>query len=210
MTELPPKFKEVYEECYQLYPDAASSTQAKLRYLHRQWIFANHIDVVLELVSEFREHFYPEANTDICLFAALLHDTGLVYKRFSALPEGHENRSREYAEIVLQKHGFNEDFIQKVCTAIAATETVIQPATDEAIIVRNADAYSHLSTVHFLAKAYFADELPWYVDWFDKKAHGCIAKLTIPELIEEKQPLIIEYEKLLATYRKHKDNRFID
>ena len=69
---------------------------------------------------------------------------------------------------------------------------------------------ANLSTVHFLAKAYFADELPQYIDWFDKKAHGCIAKLTIPELIAEKQPLITEYEKLIATYRQYKDKRFID
>lgn len=210
MIILPLNFKEVYEECYQLFPDADASPDAKLRYLHRQWIFANHIDVMLNLVGDFRERFYPDADVEICLFAALLHDTGLVYGRSEAAPTDHESRSCEYAKLTLQKHGLSDSFIQKVCAAIAATDPESSPTTDEAIIVRNADAYSHLSTVHFMAKAYFADDLQWYLEWFDKKAHGCITKLTIPELIEEKQPLITEYEKLLATYRQYKDQRFID
>jgi hypothetical protein len=210
MDGLPPKFKEVYEEYYLLHPDAAALPPTKLYYLHRQWIFPNHIDIMLDLVGQFRQKFYPEANIDVALFAALLHDAGLVYERTERSPAGHENRSVEYATILLRKHGFSDDFIHRVSAAIESTEPDVEPASDEAIIVRNADAYSHLSSLHFVAKAHFADDLLWYIEWFDKKVHGSLKKLTISELIEEKKPLVAEYERLLAMYRSHKEVRFID
>lgn len=210
MQTLPPKFKEVYEEYYQLHPNAASFPPTKFYYLHRQWFFPNHIDTMLELVDTLRESFYPSANREVCLFAALLHDAGLVYERTDRSPVGHENRSIEYATLTLRKFGFDDTFIEKVRTAIAATEPDITPENEEAIIVRNADAYSHLSSMHFFAKAHFADDLVWYIDWFDKKMHGSLKKLTIPQLIDEKKPLIAEYDKLLQLYRSHKDTRYID
>jgi len=86
----------------------------------------------------------------------------------------------------------------------------VTPESEEAIIVRNADAYSHLSSIHFFAKAYFADDLLWYIDWFDKKIHGSLKNLTISQLIEEKQPLVTGYEKLLELYRSNKNTRYID
>lgn len=210
MNALPPKFKEVYEEYYLLHPDASALPATKLYYLHRQWFFPNHIDVMLDLVRKFRDSFYPDANLDVALFAALLHDAGLVYKRTDRLPMGHENRSVEYAATTLKNHGLSDDFIQKVCVAIAATEPDVTPDSEEAILVRNADAYSHLSSMHFFAKAHFADDLLWYIDWFDKKIHGSLKKLTVPQLIEEKKPLVIEYEKLLELYRSNKNTRYID
>jgi len=210
MNTLPPKFKEIYEEYYLLHLDATVLPATKFYYLHRQWFFPNHIDVMLDLVSKLRGSYYPDAKLDVVLFAALLHDAGLVYKRISRAPIGHENRSIECATFILSKHGFADDFIQKVCRAIAATEPDVTPESEEAIVVRNADAYSHLSSMHFFAKAYFADDLIWYVDWFDKKVHGSLKKLTIPQLIEEKKPLVIEYEKLLELHRVHKDIRYID
>jgi hypothetical protein len=57
--------------------------------------------------------------------------------------------------------------------------------------------------MHFFAKAFFADNIQDYIEWFDKKVHASLNKLTIPELIEEKRPLVAEYDKLLALYRKH-------
>jgi len=210
MNVLPPKFKEIYEEYYLLHPDASTLPATKLYYLHRQWFFPNHIDIMLDLVRKLRDSFYPDADLDTVLFASLLHDAGLVYKRTDRSPTGHENRSIEYATITLNKQGLADDFIQKVCMAIAATEPDVIPESEEAIIVRNADAYSHLSSMHFFAKAYFADDLVWYIDWLDKKVHGSLKKLTIPQLIEEKKPLVAEYEKLLELYRSHKNIRYID
>ena len=210
MHALPTKFREVYEEYYLLHPDAAVLPATKFYYLHRQWIFPNHIDIMLELAHEFRDRFYPNADLDVVLFAALLHDAGLVYERTNRSPVGHENRSVEYATNILKKHGFKVSFIQKVCTAIEATEPEVTPQSDEAIVVRNADAYSHMSSMHFFAKAYFADDLLWFIDWFDKKVHGSLKKLSIPELIEEKRPLVIEYKKLLSLYTRHKSARYID
>lgn len=209
MSLLPDKFKEVYEEYYRLHPNAAVMPTSKFYYLHRQWIFPNHIDVMLELVVDFRSRFYPNADVEIALFAALLHDAGLVYERKGS-PLGHEERSIAYANDILRRHGYGNDFIVAVSMAIKATDPKVDPESDEATLVRNADAYSHLSTMHLFAKAHFADDLRWYVDWFDKKAHGCLAKLTIQELIADREPLIREYEKLVASYRRHLDHRYID
>ena len=197
MNTLPPRFKEIYEEYYLLHPDVSALPATKLY-------------VMLDLVRKFRDSFYPDANLDVALFAALLHDAGLVYKRTDRSPMGHENRSVEQAATTLKNHGLSDDFIQKVCTAIAATEPDVTPESEEAIIVRNADAYSHLSSIHFFAKAYFADDLLWYIDWFDKKIHGSLKNLTISQLIEEKQPLVTGYEKLLELYRSNKNTRYID
>lgn len=210
MSVLPAKFKEVYEEYYLLHPDASALPAAKFYYLHRQWIFPNHIDIMLGLIHKFRDSFYPNADLEVALFAALLHDSGLVYKRADRSPIGHENRSVEYAATILKKYDFTDDFINKVCIAIEATDPEMTPTSEEGILVRNADAYSHLSSMHFFAKAFFAEDLVWYIDWFDKKIHSSIKKLTIPQLIEEKKPLIIEYEKLLGMYRLNKGLRYID
>lgn len=209
MNVLPDKFREVYEEYYRLHPDADVVPKSKFYYLHRQWFFPNHIDVMIELVGEFRERFYPDANLEVAMFAALLHDAGLVYER-SGSPLGHEARSVEYATDILTRNGLESGFIERVGAAIRATEPKEAPTSDEAILVRNADAYSHLSSMHFIAKAHFADDLIWYIDWFDKKAHGCLQKLTIAELVAEKEPIVIEYEKLLKRYRYNQAARYID
>lgn len=208
MNTLPDKFDVVYREYWQLHPDTQDSSE--LAYLSRQWFFPNHIDVMLSLVQEFHGRYFPSADIAVALFAALLHDAGLVYNRVDKSSVGHENRSCEYATLILQKHGFEEGFITAVCDAIAATEPEIEPMSDEATIVRNADAYSHLSTMHFIAKAYFAHDLLWYFNWFQKKIHTSLEKLTILELIEEKRPVVENYEKMLAMYEQYKDKHFID
>jgi len=196
-------FKKVYQEYYSLHPDASTLPKNRLYYLHRQWFFPNHIDVMLDSVRDFKERFYPSADLEVAMYAALLHDAGLVYQRQDASPLGHEEQSCLYATKILADHGFDKSFIDHVCTAIIATDPANAAPTDEAVLVRNADAYSHLSSMHFFAKAFFADNIQDYIEWFDKKVHTSLDKLTIPELIEEKRPLIAEYDKLLALYRKH-------
>ena len=197
-------FQKIYKIYYNLHPDASTLPKNYLYYLHRQWIFPNHIDVMLDLVRDFHQEFYPSANLDVALHAALLHDAGLVYKRVDKSPLGHEERSCEYAIKTLTEAGYDKVFVEQVCMAIRATEPSFTPSTDEGILVRNADAYSHLSTMHFFAKAHFADNLQDYIEWFKKKVHASLNKLTIPELIERKRPLIEQYDALLDMYYKYK------
>ncbi len=203
-------FKKVYDTYYNLHPSSESLPKFKFYYLHRQWFFPNHIDLVLENIKSFREKFYPNANLSVSLFAGLLHDAGLVYERTEANPDGHENRSCEYAKMLLPKFGLSPEFIQSVCEAIEATDSKAAPTTDESLLVRNADAYSHLTSIHFFAKAYFAEDLETYIEWFTKKIEGTLNKLTIQELIDETQPTVETYRKMLALYNKNKGKKFID
>lgn len=52
-------FKKVYDEYYNLHPSADSLPKSKYYYLHRQWFFSNHIDLVLENIKNFCEKYYP-------------------------------------------------------------------------------------------------------------------------------------------------------
>jgi len=204
------RFTRIYEQCFALYPDAAALPSNKLYYLHRQWIFPNHIDPVLTYIEAFHKRFYPGSNLEVALCAGLLHDAGLVYGRSSNSPSGHEERSCRFATILLQQEDYDVDFIRRVCQAIKATEPSVLPATEEAVLVRNADAYSHLSSMHFIGKAYFAEDIKSYIEWFDAKLHGSLKKLTIPDLVKEKAPTVEMYEVLLATYHRHQGKRYID
>jgi len=109
------KFKKVYKEYYLLHPDGDSLPKSKFYYLHRQWFFPNHIDLVLENIEKFHSRFYPKANKTIALFAGLLHDAGLVYERIEISTEGHENRSCEYAKLILTKYDIDSNLIEKIC-----------------------------------------------------------------------------------------------
>ena len=204
------RFKAAYEECFTLYPDAASLPVTRLYYLHRQWIFPGHLDPMLTYIQDFHIRFFPDANLEVCLLAGLLHDTGLVHGRQHDSPKGHELRSCDYAETLLAKLGYSTELINQVVIAIGATDPTVMPKTDEATIVRNADAYSHLSTLHFIAKAHFAENLLDYIQWFDAKIHSCFDKLTIPLLIEEKKAMLGMYESQLELYSRNTKSRFID
>jgi len=203
-------FKKVYEIYYNLHPSAESLPKSKLYYLHRQWFFPNHIDLVLENIQKFQAKYYPYADLKIALFAGLLHDAGLVYKRTETNPDGHENRSCEYAKMLLTQFGCTAEFIASVCEAIEATDSRTPPTTDEALLVRNADAYSHLTSIHFFAKAYFAEDVEMFIEWFTKKIEGTISKITIQDLIDETLPIVASYRKMLTTYNSNKSIRFID
>lgn len=202
------KFSEIYNEYYLLHPDGESVPKTKFYYLHRQWFFPGHIDLVLENIVSFHKKYYPKSNLAVALFAGLMHDAGLVYQRTEASAEGHENRSSVYAQEKLQKAGFDKDFINKVIEAIEATDSKVAPTSEESLLVRNADAYSHITSLHFFAKAYFSDELDYFIDWFSKKIDSTFNKLTIPHLIEEVRPLIERYKKMLEIYEKYKDKKF--
>lgn len=201
MSNYSKKFKKIYSEYYLLHPDADTLPDHMLYYLHRQWIFPNHIDVMLDYAEKFANAYYPNTNREVIALAVLLHDSGLIYRRKEASPNGHESRSCDYTKIILAKYGYSAAFIKHVCAAIKSTEPSQQPKSDEAIIVRNADAYSHLSTVHFFAKAHFAKNIREYINWLEDKVSISFSKLTIPDLIAEKHPLVDAYASQIALYK---------
>ncbi len=203
-------FKKVYEVYYNLHPSAESLPKFKFYYLHRQWFFPNHIDLVLENIQKFQSKYYPNAELKVALFAGLLHDAGLVYERTEANPDGHENRSCEYVKMLLPQFGCTSEFVASVCEAIEATDSKTPPTTDESLLVRNADAYSHLTSIHFFAKAYFAEDVETYIEWFTKKIEGTLNKLTIQELIDETTPMVVSYRKMIESYNTHKGKKFAD
>lgn len=193
-------FKKVYNTYYNLHPTAQSLPKSKLYYLHREWFFPNHINLVLKNVKKIQRDFYPNADLRIVLYAGLLHDAGLVYNRVDASPDGHENRSSEYTKLLLPQFDFSNEFIDSVCESIEATDSKSLPESDEGLVVRNADAYSHLTSIHFFAKAYFASDVEAFITWFDKKIESTFDKISIPQLREEVEPRVKAYRKMIELY----------
>lgn len=191
-------FTTVYKELYNLHPNDPENFS--LRYVNRTWFFNNHLDIVLRNIVRFQKQFYPEADIQAALFAGLFHDAGLVYKRETASPKGHESRSVEYATEVLGKLGYDENFISKVAESIKATEFDHESSLPEALLVRNADAYSHFTSVHFFAKANFTSSIQKYLKWLSDKVEGTYSKLSIPELRSEIEPLYNRYKSMISIY----------
>lgn len=209
MTTFPEKFTVAYTNLYNLHP-SVDNTEFKLRYLNVSWFFPNHLHNVLYNIKSLAPKFFgPEVNVEAALYGGLMHDAGLVYKRESADPKGHENRSVEYATAQLQVLGYDEAFIHIVSECIKATEPDYESDLPEAVLVKNADAYAHLISMHFFAKANFANDIHQYVDWFAKKIETSFAKLTIPELKQEIEPLMVSYRKMVENYRHNKEDDFL-
>lgn len=202
-------FIKLYNDYSEMHPDGSTLPDYKFFYLHRQWFMPHHIDLVLRNVVKFQAKYYSNANLTVCLFAALVHDAGLVYKRGRGGPEGHENRSAEYASMKLKELGYDDEFINKVVNCINATEPETAPNADEELLVRNADAYSHITSIHFFAKAYFQSDWYSYFEWFEKKINKTYAKLTIKELQDEVKPLIDFYNGMINTYKIQNESSFV-
>ena len=200
------KFKEnflqAYKELYSLHPQQTDDI-FHLRYLHVDWFFPNHLHCVLEKIVQLWKKYYPEANIEVALFGGLLHDGGLVYKRNNPDPDGHENRSIEYTISILNKLGYPEEFIDLVCECIRATDISHKSFLPEAILVRNADAYSHMMSIHFFAKANFTKDIHSFVPWFEKKIESCLNKLTITDLKKKVQPAYDMYKSMIQKYKNN-------
>lgn len=197
-------FQKVYETYYNLHPSYMGLPKFKYYYLHREWFFPNHIDIALDNIKDFHKRFYPKSDLSVSLYAGLLHDAGLVYKRIESDSTGHENRSSEYVRYLLPKFGLSINFINSVCIAIESTDSNSMPTNEESFLVRNADAYSHLISIHFFAKSYFAEDIETFIDWFTKKIESTFNKLTIPDLITEVTPMIESYRRMINLYNKNK------
>jgi hypothetical protein len=199
MNSFEGKFSEAYQKLFALHPQQDEDVFA-LRYLHVKWFFPNHLHNVLKNIVALRKRFYPKADVSVALYGGLFHDAGLVYKRESASPSGHENRSVEFAAITLKELGYDDTFIGLVSECIKATEPEYDSPIPEAVLVKNADAYSHLISMHFFAKANFAKDIYSYIPWFAKKIETSYKKLTILELKEEIAPLYGVYRNMVQNY----------
>ena len=105
-------FKKLYNNLYNLHPE--ESNNPKLKYVNRSWFFPNHLDITIDCIKNCVKKYNQGANLEIALYGGFFHDAGLVYKRESAFPEGHESRSIEYAKNELEKSGYKKEFIELV------------------------------------------------------------------------------------------------
>ncbi len=201
-------FKKSYTNLYNLHPQI-DNEEFKLKYLKVDWFFPNHLNNLLDNIKSFSDKYFNNINMEIALFGGLFHDAGLVYKRDSSDPKGHENRSADYAILELSSLGYDNDFIEKVCECIKATELDYKTELPEALLVRNADAYSHLTSMHFFGKANFSKDIHDFIDWFDHKSIITFSKLTIEELIRDMEPLINYYKGMISNYSKNRNRDFL-
>ena len=205
-------FTNAYTTLFNLHPQTGNES-FNLRYLRVDWFFPQHIHNVLEQIVEVNKTYFDnKANLEICLFAGLFHDAGLVYKRESASPKGHENRSVEYAELELVRLGYDHNFIEKVSECIKSTELDYISELPEALVVRNADAYAHIISMHFFAKSNFSNDIKSFVKWFNDKLDITARKITIKELEQSILALMDSYKKMIVNYHTHDTDKvtFID
>lgn len=201
-------FSKAYKQLYAMHPRQEEDI-FNLRYLHVKWFFPNHLHNVLINIVKFRKKFFPEANIEAALYGGLFHDAGLVYKRDTSNPAGHENRSVEFASLALKNLNYDDKFVELVSECIKATEPEYDSSVPEAVLVKNADAYSHITSIHFFAKANFAKDIYSYVPWFEKKFKTSVIKLTIPNLKTEIKPIYDSYNIMIENYKNNnleKDN----
>lgn len=198
------KFKRAYEHLYNQHPPIEEE-DFRYRYLRVDWFFPNHVNNVLKKIVVIGEKYFTDVDYQVCLYAGLFHDAGLVYKRESASTLGHENRSVEYAKNELNEMGYDVEFIEKVSECIKATEPEYRSDLSEAQLVRNADAYAHIISRHFFGKANFTKDIDKFISWFDEKLETTYIKISIPKIKEEIGPLVKNYKEMIANYRSNQN-----
>ena len=165
-------------------------------YCSQTWIFPQHIDIMLKLLDDVKDEF----DRDVCETAIILHDVGLVYKRESKDAIDHESRSVEFALNALKDR--DSKFVDHVVACIKATEPGHTPITIEEKIVRSVDTFSQIDSFHFFAKAYFAHDLEWFINWFDKKIENSKKKICLPYFVERAKPIQDLYARFVKEYRE--------
>ena len=165
-------------------------------YCSQNWIFPHHIDIMLKLLDEVTDDF----NREVCETAIILHDIGLVYKREEKGADGHEDRSVEFALDALKNR--DTEFIKQVMECIKATDPNHNPVTIEEKIVRSVDAFSQIDSFHFFAKAYFAHDLEWFIEWFDTKIENSKKKICLPYFAERAKPIQELYTRFVKEYKE--------
>lgn len=196
------KFARIYKEVYGLFPP--DTGKPELRYVRRSWIFPQHFDIMLEIIKKLCPKY--GGDEEICSLAAVLHDTGLVYGRTTASPKGHEERSVEYAKILLAKYDYNDKVIKEVLNCINVTDSEVTPDNINEKIVRTADALSKFISCHFIAKAVFSTSIDEYMKWLDKKLESSYKKICFEDERKEAEPA---YKYLMQTVISYKDKATI-
>lgn len=175
------KVIKIYQDVYELFPP--DTGRPELRYVRRTWIFPQHLNIMIKEALKMCDKY--DGDKEICSLAILIHDVGLVYGRTSASPEGHEDRSINYAKEMLLKHKYDKDIINQVIRCIAVTNSEVIPITINEKIVRTADALSKFNSCHFIAKAAYSKGIDEYLDWMHKKLRISYDKICFDDELKE-------------------------
>lgn len=194
-------FIEIYQEIVNYFPP--ETDDPRLRYCRRTWIFPNHINIAIRFVKKLAKNY--KANEEICLLGVLLHDIGLVYKRETASPSGHEERSQEFAQKFLSDHEYSAEVVKSVKNCIAATELEIEPKTMEEKVTRTADALAHMLSVHYFAKVNFSDNWQSAINFLDKKIDRDWRKICLPAERKKVQKIYDYLRGVVDQYKGVKD-----
>lgn len=202
MDNLTEKFEKIKQEVFILFPP--DSNKKEIAYTRRNWIFPNHFNLMIELVEDMCKRY--KGDEMVCKISAILHDTGLVYGRTSADPKGHEERSIEYARMILKKYGVPKSMHHEIIDCIKATEAYAEPKKLNEKIVRTADALSQFISVHFFAKAAFSGDWNSYSVWLEKKAKNNFNKICFDKERERAKPVRDYILSAIELYKAHNPN----
>lgn len=152
-------------------------------------------DVHLPIVAAYAERLcdaYPQANRELVLVAAILHDTGwahvdetrIISEGFSgnwrkaAIRFEHETEGCNVARRVLPGLGYSPDFIEQVCTIIDGHDTRQVAYSLEDALVRDCDRLWRFDRAGIMASSsWFGMAISDYTDRLQREI--------LPELITE-------------------------
>jgi hypothetical protein len=191
--------QKVRDEVYNLFPADANSKSAMYRC--RDWIFPNHFDIMLDLAKDLCVKY--NGDFDICSLAILLHDTGLVYKRDTDSPLGHEERSLEFTKLTLSKFGADDALIDSVVACVVATDVSVEAVDVNQKIVRTVDAMSQYISVHFFAKAHFYEKWSIFIEFLQEKSGKGFNKICFEDERKQIEPIVAHMKQALFYYNKY-------
>lgn len=134
------------------------------------WFFDLHLPEVVKSSEDLLIQ-YPEADREVVLISACLHDLGhfraKTLDQVDAVKPDHHLAGAEMAEELLQKYDLSDNKVQKIIRCIQrhrVTGTYI-PETIEEKIVAVADTLSHFQSIFYLIyfKIYPEESLQEYV-----------------------------------------------
>jgi len=194
------KIESIRKEIYSLFKNDVG--ERKYSYVRRDWIFPNHLDVMIDLSRGMCQKYGGDES--VCEIAILLHDVGLVYGREDASPEGHERRGIEYAQEILKKNNIPSEMQEEIIECIKTTNIKEMPVSINAKIVRTADALSQFISTHFFAKAAFSGDWEFYSKWLERKATNNFKKICFDDEIKQALPIRNYILSAIKLYKKNK------
>jgi len=205
MEEHKDKIKKIKQEVYLLFKE-----NTKNEYLNPDWIFPNHLDIMSDLVKNMCKKYGGDIL--ICELSVLLHDVGLVYKRETPSPEGHEKRSIEYAKDILKRNKITKEISDEVIECIASTEKDEneKPKSLNAKILKTADILSQFISIHYFAKASFFNNWEFFVEWMRDRIESCYGKICFEDERKIAKPIKDFMINAIELYDKYKKNYPLD